>query len=326
MVRPHFSERGEDLSRRTLLERGAGAFGAGAFGAAAFALAGKQAAGAPLAQGFIDAHSHIWTPDLARYPLAKGFTREQMQPASFTADELLSEARPCGVTRVVLIQMSYYRFDNAYMLAAMRDYPKVFSGVAVIDEHAANVGDTMRALKKQGVRGFRIHPGTQAVDAWLSSPGMATMWKLGADERLAMCALVNPEALGPLDRMCEKFPDTPVVIDHFGRIGTDGTIRDENVEKLCRLARHAQTYVKVSAYYALGKKQAPYTDLGPMIGRLVEAFGARRLMWASDCPFQVQNGHTYRDSIDLVRTRLDFLSPADRQWLLGKTAEQVFFS
>jgi hypothetical protein len=38
------------------------------------------------------------------------------------------------------------------------------------------------------------------------------------------------------------------------------------------------------------------------------------------------NGHTYRDSIELVRTRLDFLSPTDREWLLGKTAERVFFS
>ena len=30
----------------------------------------------------------------------------------------------------------------------------------------------MRELKKQGVRGFRIHPATEPVDAWLSSDGM----------------------------------------------------------------------------------------------------------------------------------------------------------
>jgi hypothetical protein len=49
-------------------------------------------------------------------------------------------------------------------------------------------------------------------------------------------------------------------------------------------------------------------------------------MWATDCPYQVQNGHTYRDSIELVRSRLDFLSTLDRAWLLRKTAERVFFS
>jgi predicted TIM-barrel fold metal-dependent hydrolase len=102
-------------------------------------------------------------------------------------------------------------------------------------------------------------------------------------------------------------------------------VRDSDVDRLCRLARHKNTHVKVSAFYALGQKKSPYTDLAPMIRRLRDAFGADRLMWATDCPYQVQQGHTYVDSIELIRSRLDFLSPEDRQWLLRKTAERVFF-
>ena len=83
--------------------------------------------------------------------------------------------------------------------------------------------------------------------------------------------------------------------------------------------------MKVSAYYALGQKQPPYLDLGPMIRRVREAFGAERLMWASDCPFQVLGQHTYADSVELIRSRLDFLSTEDREWILKKTAERVFF-
>jgi predicted TIM-barrel fold metal-dependent hydrolase len=273
----------------------------------------------------IDAHVHVWTPDVKRYPLAAGYTVADMQPPSFTPEELLAQARPAGVGRVVLIQMSFYGFDNTYMLEAIRDYPGIFSGVAVVDEHAAGVAATMHGLKKQGVRGFRIHPLKQPVEKWLSNAGMAEMWKVGASEGLAMCGLINPEALEPMDRMCERFPDTPVVIDHFARVGVDGQIRESDVANLCRLARHKNTYVKVSAYYALGKKAAPYTDLGPMIRRLVDAYSPARLMWATDCPYQVQNGHTYLDSIELIRSRLDFLSAEDRDWLLRKTAERVFF-
>ena len=33
----------------------------------------------------------------------------------------------------------------------------------------------------------------------------------------------------------------------------------------------------------------------------------------------------FADSIALVRDRLGFLSDGDRQWLLRKTAEQVYF-
>lgn len=155
---------------------------------------------------------------------------------------------------------------------------------------------------------------------------MRAMWRCGGEYGLAMCHLINPDALEAVDRACEKFPDTPVVIDHLARIGVDGTIRPADVEYLCRLARHRQTHIKVSAFYALGKKKAPYLDLGPLIRRLLDAFGPERLMWATDCPYQVQGGHTYADSIALVHDRLDFLSRGDKEWLLRKTAEKLFFS
>ena len=82
--------------------------------------------------------------------------------------------------------------------------------------------------------------------------------------------------------------------------------------------------VKVSAFYALGKKSPPYDDLETLIRRVYEVFGSERLMWASDCPFQVVN-QTYEDSIALVRDGLDFLSEADKEQILRKTAEDFFF-
>jgi predicted TIM-barrel fold metal-dependent hydrolase len=322
-----YSKTGSRVTRREFLKHsGAGAALVPWIGYGATAKAEGEAKPQGIAMnGAIDAHVHVWTPDVKRYPLAAPYTPAQMQPASFTPEQLFAHTKPCGVERVVLIQMSYYGFDNRYMVDTMRRFPEVFSGVAVVDEHAAGLAGTMLDLKKQGVRGFRIHPAQQAVDNWLFGPPMAQMWKVGADEQLAMCALVNPEALGPLDKMCQQFPDTRLVIDHFARIGMDGTIRDTDVDNLCRLARHKLVNVKVSAFYALGRKRAPYTDLGPMIRRLLEEFGPERLMWASDCPFQVDPGHNYRDSIDLVRERLAFLSPGDREWVLKKTAERVFF-
>ena len=62
-----------------------------------------------------------------------------------------------------------------------------------------------------------------------------------------------------------------------------------------------------------------------MIRRLRDAFGPERLMWGSDSPFQVAAPHAYSDSIELLRTRLDFLSAADLQSMLRKTAERLFF-
>jgi len=316
------------VSRDVLLRRDflrVSTFGAGAWMMAAPDVAGGAAATDSSQQGYIDAHVHVWTPDVNRYPLRPGFSKEQMVIPSFTPEQLFAHARPCGVTQIVLIQMSYYGFDNSYMLDMMRRHRGVFSGVAWIDREA-KPAETMRKLAGQGVRGFRIRPGDRPVDRWLDGPGMAAMWKCGADQRLAMCLLINPDALPAVDRMCRKFPDTPVVIDHFARIGCDGRFRKKNIEALCALAGHKNVHVKTSAFYALGKKKAPYLDVGPMIRRLLDAFGPERLMWATDSPFQVIKGHTYKDSIDLIRKRLEFLTAGDRQWLLRKTARRVFFS
>ena len=62
-----------------------------------------------------------------------------------------------------------------------------------------------------------------------------------------------------------------------------------------------------------------------MIGRLLAAFGPQRLMWGSDSPFQVLHKHTYRDSVELLRSRLNFLTAADRRCLLRATATKTFF-
>jgi predicted TIM-barrel fold metal-dependent hydrolase len=221
--------------------------------------------------------------------------------------------------------MSFYGYDNRYMLDAIKMYPGKFSGVAVIDQNAIHSEAEMKALKSQGVRGFRIYPKDMPVERWLDGEGLQAMFKAGADENLNMCCLIDPNALSALSRACQKFPDTPVVIDHLCRIGVSGTIEPAEVKSLCEMARHKRVTVKVSAFYALGKKKPPYLDLAPMIKQVYEAFGPERLMWATDCPFQVVE-HSYQQSIDLILHGLDFLSSSDKEWILRKTAEKVFFA
>jgi predicted TIM-barrel fold metal-dependent hydrolase len=277
---------------------------------------------------YIDAHVHVWTPDTAHYPLAKGYKKEDMQPPSFTPEELFKHTRPAEVDRINLIQMSYYGFDNSYMLDMIAGHKGVFSGTAVIDPESADPGKLMGEMEKRGVRAFRVYPKlTKApIARWLQPAGYAAMFAAGAKNNQAISCLIDTDALPDLDRMCKKYPSTPVIIDHLARIGVSGTIDDKAVDALCAMAKHKRIMVKVGAFYALGKKKAPYTDLGPMIQRVVKAFGAERCMWESDCPFQVVGGNRYADSIHLVKKHLAFLTAGDRDWLLRKTAERFFFA
>jgi predicted TIM-barrel fold metal-dependent hydrolase len=275
---------------------------------------------------YIDAHSHIWTPDTTRYPLAKGFTVADMQPRSFTAEELLALCRPAGVGRVNLIQMSYYQFDNRYMLDMIARYPDRFVGTAIVDPLGPHPDRAMAELAPKGVRAFRIAPNYSQMPPmhWLEPPGYAAMFTQAAKSGQVLSCLIDPNGFAEVDRMCHRFADTPVIIDHLGRIGANGQIDPRDVDALCALAKHPKLYIKVGAFYALGQKRPPYLDLAPLVKQVVQAYGAKRCMWESDCPFQVVRDR-YTDSLALIRDRLDFLTPDDKEWLLWKTAEGVLF-
>jgi len=275
--------------------------------------------------GYIDAHVHVWTDEYEDYPFASGHEPADAKPPTFFAEDILNHAQPCGVERVVLVQMSYYGNDNTYMLEVMARHPGIFAGIGKVDPRGPRPDEEMVRLAQDGIRGFRISPANAPAETWLDGDAYARMFEAGAHHNLALCPLISPAGFKSLAERCEQFPETPVVIDHLGLVGASGEIQEQDVDALCSLARHPRVMVKVSAFYALGTKEAPHDDLAPLIRRVWEAFGAQRLMWASDAPYQVQAPHTYEASVSLVRDRLGFLSDADRDQILGGTAEGFFF-
>ncbi len=309
------------ISRRTLLQSSAAAAASTVLPRVA-----PAADDAKIKEMLIDAHSHVWSPDIDKWPLDKGQTKADLKPLSFTPEELFQLAEPVGVGRFVLIQHSvYHLFDNRYLIECAKQMPGRFAIVGMVDDAAAHPDRAMKDLLPLGVRGLRITPRIRG-EKWLDGPGMAALWKAGAETGQAMCCLIDAADLSNVAAMCAKYPYTPVVIDHIARIGVDGTVRDADVAKLCDLAKHKTVHVKLSAYYALGKKQPPHEELLPMIRRVLDAYGPERCMWASDAPYQVEPPHTYQASLELIRDRLTGISDGDRRWLLRKTAEKVFFS
>ncbi|MCC6363801.1 MAG: amidohydrolase family protein [Bryobacterales bacterium] len=278
-----------------------------------------------------DAHVHIWTADSAKYPMAPGTDRTKILPPAFTAEELLKNARPSGVTMINLVQMTWYGLDHRYILDMIRKHAGTFVGTgivpAVTDATLPSPDATMVELSKGGIYAFRLLGKQRAAGAgvrWMDHPGYEKMFTAAAAHNLALSFLMEPQDLPELDRMCAAHPEAPVIIDHLCRIGAAGPIHDEDVTALCRMARHKRVMMKIGAYYALGAKREPYTDLLPMIRRVVTAFSPERCMWESDCPYQVQKPHNYAASVALIRDHADFLNATDKAQILFGTAHGFF--
>ena len=275
---------------------------------------------------YIDAHSHVWPVEVAQFPLANGKSKKDLDPPSFTPEQLFGQAQPVGVGRVVLIQHHiYHGWDNSYLIDCAARNPETLVVTGMVDDTLPHPDIKMKELLAQRVRALRITSFIRK-EKWLEGPGMNAIWKMAAQTRQVMACLIDAKYLPDVDAMCLKHADTPVVIDHLARIGVDGQIREQDIAALCKLAQHRQTHVKLSAFYALGKKTPPYLDLIPLLRRVLDAFGPERCMWASDSPYQLQGVHSYQASLDLIRDKLEFLAPADKECLLVRTAEKLYFA
>jgi predicted TIM-barrel fold metal-dependent hydrolase len=266
-------------------------------------------------EGWIDAHVHVWAGKSDLHPRAYG--QPDYPPEEFTAEHYLECAGPAGIARAVLVQMSFYAGDHGYLLETVRRYPGRFAPVGLLTgpDPATELG----RLGGLGLRSLRLVVGSAR------APELPALWRRAASENATLCLLLDPAALPAVEELCAASPETAVVVDHLARIGMDGQIREEDILRLCGLAKHPRVHVKVSAFYALGRRRPPYTDLAPLISRVFHAFGPRRLMWGSDAPFQLEPPHDCARSIELIRDRLPFLSADDREWMLCGTAASVFF-
>jgi hypothetical protein len=96
--------------------------------------------------------------------------------------------------------MSFYGFDNRYMLDMLAMYPDTFVGTAVVDPHAEAPDRLMGELAKK-VWAFRIHPtlSKHPPAKGLQPEGYEKMFAAGAKNNQAMSCLIAPDALSEKD-------------------------------------------------------------------------------------------------------------------------------
>ncbi|GIS68839.1 MAG: hypothetical protein CM1200mP8_3970 [Chloroflexota bacterium] len=146
-------------------------------------------------------------------------------------------AKPFGIDRVCLVQMSFYGSDNSYIIDAIKAISQSFRGAGYVDSNMPGLENEMETLLNKGITGFRIVPEDRYVTSWLQTPGYDLMFSKAAETKQALSCLVNSDAFNEIDRMSNRHPNTVIVIDHLGRIGANGTILQSDIDQLCALAK-----------------------------------------------------------------------------------------
>jgi predicted TIM-barrel fold metal-dependent hydrolase len=236
-------------------------------GAVAFAATTARAAESP----WIDAHTHVFLRGL---PMPIDARYRPDHDASW--ETLLALAEKNGVGRAVILQPSFLGFDNSYLFEALRAEPGRFRGVPWVSPSITVSEDDWENLARIGVRGLRFPIYGLPTPQWSYYKDMlAEAKKRDWPIHLYVESKRLPEILPVLLDDGHK-----VVIPHYGMFDrTLGPARDPGFKVLLDSAPGRNVWVVMCGAYRVGPERTRAAT--PM---LLDAFGADRLMWASDWP------------------------------------------
>jgi L-fuconolactonase len=297
-----------------------------------------------------DTHAHLVSDDWDTYPprpLRPGLPTPARTPYTVTVDSLIAMMDEHGVTEACLVQRGHlYGYDNSYIVESAREHPGRLHPVVMLDAQDPATPDRYRDMVRDDhVRGFRLaHTRPWILDtAWMSSPQAMEVWKtcaeLGTPMTLILFTKQLPYLLPLVEIIARRFPDLPILLDHgampYGMtqyevklaaeageevvlpgppdFGIDRTIAIfEDVPNV----HFKITEITMERLVAAGVRPAH------LVRRLVDGFGADRVVWGSDVGQSTL--WTYTEKTEMARSAADFLTPDEAGSFLRGNAARVY--
>jgi predicted TIM-barrel fold metal-dependent hydrolase len=277
-----------------------------------------------------DCHAHLISSDHARYPPAplSGQLRPDDLENPMTAERLLQEMDANGVERAVVVQRSHvYGFDNSYVCDAAAEYPDRLSAVVSIDATQQNAAEAVRHwVSERGAVGVRMmEPFKGADTSWFASAEARAVWQSATELKVPVCVHFfrwnRGIGLPALKAVLEDFPQTAVVVDHFSNMVSEAGPPDHGVDALLLdIARFPKVTTKFTTI-PLGQLHEKEVNSAAVVQRVVEVFGAQRVMWGSDI---AQSRGSYSYMVELAHEAVAALSGADCKHVLYGTTGSVY--
>ena len=266
----------------------------------------------------VDSHAHIWIHD-QEYPWA--IEESDIPQYDARPDALIEVMQRHGVQQTVLVQYIKYKWDNRYVANVLKRYPSLFMGVCRVDPMRPDSPDQLSYwTEEHGFKGVRLGCQPEPQCDWLADPLIIPLFERAAALKVPVILLITPARLPDLASILERVPDVAVVLDHMADFFNN---QNGDLKRLLDLSRYPRLYLKLSHVAINSQVGFPWQDTHDAMKQVFQIYGAPRVMWGSDWPFSLST-MTYAQSIAYVQDEMKFLTGADREWILGKTALQIW--
>ncbi|HEX8055729.1 MAG TPA: amidohydrolase family protein [Novosphingobium sp.] len=224
-------------------------------------------------------------------------------------------------------------------------YPGRFSYLVRVDPRDPELAAVIRLARDAAhVRALRVSPGMTRAELSDFAGGIYdAMFGLAADNGLPVFVHLSGQSQ-LIERVVRKYPDCRIVICHCGMPpgkalapiiaqmeglpdseahwrAVSAEPHGEAFARTLRMAEFPQVALKW-AHAPVGFDAASYPNLAarPYLRAAVDAFGADRVMWASDISAN-QTGESWAELLFAVADNPE-LSAEERAWVLGGTARR----
>jgi predicted TIM-barrel fold metal-dependent hydrolase len=279
-----------------------------------------------MAQKIHDIHPHIISDNETKYPPSPigGQQSDWSKEHHVTMEAMISAMDEAGIASSALVQSATcYGYNNTYVADAIKQHPDRFTGVGTIDVLAPDAVAVFKGWMEKGITGLRLYTGGSKLEfdhSWLNDKRSFPIWEFAGEAGIPVCVQCRPPAFPVVTEMAKRFPGTRILIDHLARMDITDGVPYANAAPLFALAALPNVYLKVTprTFDLADKGKATHDTFYP---RLVAEFGANRCAFGSNYP---ASEGTLKQIVDRAKHHFRFLSEADRNMILGGTAEILY--
>lgn len=244
----------------------------------------------------IDSHQHFWDINLNTYPWLK--SDNQVLYKNYLPQDLSPLLKSNRISATIIIQASPTVNETEYLLDLAQHTEIVKGVVGWVDLSSFNSIKTLEYFSKniffKGVRPMLQDISDHNwINNYTNDDVIMHLSKLG----LTIDLLINSNHISNVINFIEKWPDIPMVINHFAKPDIDNNEFKVWSKHIHNLSIYSNVYAKMSGLLTQTKalnipKMVDYFDC------YFELFGAKRIMWGSDWPVLTLNG-TYKNWLDI---------------------------
>ena len=275
-----------------------------------------------------DAHQHFWTREVIT-----GLFEKLQVPLedvnvivrTFEPKELKPWLDKLGVRQTVVVQVNSRLENTHYFLNLAENNDWIGGVVGWIDLTDPAVGDILDQIQHPKLVGFRHQWHDEVNEAWNVQPDVLRGLHELARRGYRYDLLVKPREWKYIPRVAEAVPDLPLVIDHIAKPNIAARQFDDWAEAMKVSASIPGMHIKVSGMVTEANwNQWKPADLRPYVEKVVELFGAERVMFGSDWPVCLLAAESYEQVFSALQECLRNFSEDEKALVLGENARRFY--